>query len=180
MSVKTCSLGILLDILLVCKYFILIDQFYVEFYIEFYLMAYLQDLYEVGYDLDYLIKKMVASGRGMIETVVVVSRDLSVLALEVGHSVSLDELTSAGAIIISAFSNILREVSLCRSEKIRIELKDKRYLIIQSYIDYFLICMIEPNSRLGFIDLVLEYYKPLLYEVLYPSHNEISEIDSFT
>lgn len=143
-------------------------------------MTSLQDLYRVDYDLDSLIRGIVDSSRGMIETVIVVSRNLSVLTLEVGCNVSLDDLTSASAVIISAFSNILREAGLSSSEKIRIQLDDKRYLIIQSYIDYFLICITRSNVRLGFIDLVLEYYKPLLYEVLYSSHHIVLEEDSFT
>lgn len=143
-------------------------------------MTSLQDLYGIGYDLDSLIKNMIVSSRGMIESVVVVSRDLSVLALEVEHDISLDDLISAGAIIISAFSNIFRKAGLSVSEKIRIQLNDKRCLIIQSYLDYFLICITKPNARLGFIDLVLEYYKPLLYEILYPSDRDVREDDSLT
>ncbi|MEM3832739.1 MAG: hypothetical protein QW128_03950 [Thermoprotei archaeon] len=119
-------------------------------------MTSLQDLYRIGYDLDSLIRGIVASSRGMIKTVIVVSRDLYVLTLEVGCNISLDDLTSASAVIISAFSNILREAGLSSSEKIRIQLDDKRYLIIQSHIDYFLICIAKSNVRLGFIDLVLE------------------------
>ncbi len=121
-------------------------------------MTSLQDLYRVDYDLDSLIRGIVDSSRGMIETVIVVSRDLSVLTLEVGCNVSLDDLTSASAVIISAFSNILREAGLSSSEKIRIQLDDKRYLIIQSYIDYFLICITRSNVR-------QHYYLPAIVKV---------------
>ncbi|MCS7126738.1 MAG: hypothetical protein NZ929_07515, partial [Aigarchaeota archaeon] len=67
--------------------------------------------------------------------------------------------SSAGAIALSVFSSILGETGLKAPDKIKIQLKDKRYLIIHNYSDRFLICITRPNPRLGFIELVLEYYK---------------------
>lgn len=63
-------------------------------------------------------------------------------------------------------------------EKIRIQLNDKRYLIIQSHSDYFLISITKSNVRLGFIDIVLEYYKTIFHEILDSSDYNPSRINS--
>ena len=141
-------------------------------------MTALQDFCKIYCDLDSIVENMVASSRGMLEIVVIISRDLSVLALAGELGTSLDDLASAGAITISAFSSILSEVGFSSSKKIGIQLADKRYLFIESYSDYFLLCIAKPNARLGFIHLILEYYKPLLNEFLCSSKHELTERDN--
>lgn len=50
-------------------------------------MTSLQDFYGIGYGLDSLIRKMVVSGRRMIEAALSIFRALSITALEIEHDV---------------------------------------------------------------------------------------------
>jgi pheromone shutdown protein TraB len=103
-----------------------------------------------------------SASRGMLEVIGVLSRDLSIITIRSNGESSLNEakVESVGGVIMSIVYDVLRSIDFSSPEKIRVQLDDRRYLIMQPYIDYFIIiCLTKPNVRIGFIELILEYYK---------------------
>jgi len=121
--------------------------------------AVVQNVVEVYQNLNDLVETIMSACRGMLEVVGVVSRDLSIVAMRSSEECFLDEVEAVGGVIISIVNDVLRSIDFSSPEKIRIELDDKRYLIVHPYMDYFIICLTKPNVRIGFIDLILEYYR---------------------
>jgi len=120
-----------------------------------------QSVVEVYKDIDELVEAIMSAFRGLLEAVGVVSRDLSIVAMRSNGESFLDEVEveAVGGVIMSIVNDVLRSIDFSSPEKIKIHLDDKRYLIIQPYMDYFIICLTKPNVRIGFIELILEYYR---------------------
>ncbi len=113
----------------------------------------------VSQDLDGLADSIMSASRGMLEVVAVVSKDLSILAMRSNERDYSDKVEAAGGAIVSIVSSVLRGVDFSPPQKIRVQLDDKRCLIVYPYIDYFIICLTIPFAKIGFIELILEYYK---------------------
>jgi len=120
-----------------------------------------QSVVEIYQDIDEIVEAIMSASKGMLEVIGVVSRDLSIIAMRGSEGSFLDEVEveAIGGVIMSIVNDVLRSIDFSSPEKIRIRLEDRRYLIIQPYMDYFIICLTKPNVRIGFIELVLEYYR---------------------
>lgn len=123
--------------------------------------AVVQNVVEVYQNLDEKVEAIMSASRGMLEVIGVVSRDLSIIAMRSSGERFLDEaeVEAVGGVIMSIVNDVLRSIDFSSPEKIRIQLEDRRCLIIQPYMDYFIICLTKPNIRIGFIELILEYYR---------------------
>jgi len=120
-----------------------------------------QNIVKVYQNLNNIVEAIMSASRGMLEVVGIVSRDPSIVAMRSSDGSFLDEveLEAVGGVIMSIVNDVLRSIDFSSPEKIRIQLEDKRYLIIQPCMDYFIICLTKPNIRIGLIELVLEYYR---------------------
>ena len=120
-----------------------------------------QTFVEVYQDINDIVEAIMSASRGLLEAVGVVSRDLSIIAMRSSGESFLDEVEveAVGGVIMSIVHDVLRSIDFNSPQKIRIQLDDKRYLIIQPYTDYFVVCLTKPNVRIGFIELILEYYR---------------------
>ncbi|MCL7396405.1 MAG: hypothetical protein LZ167_03215 [Thaumarchaeota archaeon] len=120
-----------------------------------------QSVVEVYRDIDEIVEAIMSASRGLLEVVGVVSRDLSIVSMRSGGESFLDEVEveAVGGVIMSVVYDVLRSIDFSSPQEIRIQLDDRRYLIIQPYIDYFIVCLTKPDVRIGFIELILEYYR---------------------
>ncbi|MCL7388935.1 MAG: hypothetical protein LZ173_03235 [Thaumarchaeota archaeon] len=120
-----------------------------------------QSVVEVYRDIDEIVKAIMSASRGLLEVVGVVSRDLSIVSMRSGGESFLDEVEveAVGGVIMSVVYDVLRSIDFSSPQEIRIQLDDRRYLIIEPYIDYFIVCLTKPDVRIGFIELILEYYR---------------------
>lgn len=112
----------------------------------------------VSQDLEWLINGIMSASRGMLEVVAVVSKDLSILAVRSSGRDYSDEVEAAGGVIMSIVSSVLRGVDFSSPQRVRVQLDDKRYLIVYPYMDYFIVCLTIRSPKIGFIELILEYY----------------------
>jgi predicted regulator of Ras-like GTPase activity (Roadblock/LC7/MglB family) len=120
-----------------------------------------QSVVEVYRDIDEIVEAIMSASRGLLEVVGVVSRDLSIVSMRSSGESFLDEVEveAVGGVIMSVVYDVLRSIDFSSPQEIRIQLDDRRYLIIQPYIDYFIVCLTKPDVRIGFIELILEYYR---------------------
>ena len=118
-----------------------------------------QSVVEVYRDIDEIVEAIMSASRGLLEVVGVVSRDLSIVSMRSSGESFLDEVEAVGGVIMSVVYDVLRSIDFSSPQEIRIQLDDRRYLIIEPYIDYFIVCLTKPDVRIGFIELILEYYR---------------------
>jgi len=121
-------------------------------------MSSVQSVYSFYVFLDRLIEDIMVSSKENLEVVAVVSKDLNILATVSRNEDCSEYIETAGSVIMSAVSDIVTSVEFSKPEKLRVQLNDKRYLIVYPYFDYFIVCLTKPNPRLGFVELILEYY----------------------
>jgi predicted regulator of Ras-like GTPase activity (Roadblock/LC7/MglB family) len=120
-----------------------------------------QSVVEIYRDIDETVEAIMSASRGLLEVVGVVSRDLSIVSMRSSGESFLNEveLEAVGGVIMGVVYDVLRSIDFSSPQEIRIQLDDRRYLIIQPYMDYFIVCLTKQNVRIGFIELILEYYR---------------------
>jgi predicted regulator of Ras-like GTPase activity (Roadblock/LC7/MglB family) len=120
-----------------------------------------QSVVEIYRDIDETVEAIMSASRGLLEVVGVVSRDLSIVSMRSSGESFLNEVEveAVGGVIMGVVYDVLRSIDFSSPQEIRIQLDDRRYLIIQPYMDYFIVCLTKQNVRIGFIELILEYYR---------------------
>ncbi|MCS7125787.1 MAG: hypothetical protein NZ929_02610 [Aigarchaeota archaeon] len=131
-----------------------------------------QNGYSVYEAFDSLVENIMTSSRKLLEVAALISRDLSILAIRIDEEEDtyLENFEAASGITMSFF-NILRSIDFGVPGKIRIQFNNKRSLIVEPYMDYFIVCLTKPNVRIGFVELILEYYRSATSET--PTHKQI-------
>lgn len=105
-----------------------------------------------------LIEDIITSCRGWIDAIVVVSQDGVPLTYRMNMDLDPEYVAAASSSLAGATLAILELINSEGFESIDVKLKERRYLLIRSYRDYYIVALSKPNPNLGFINLVFEAY----------------------
>ena len=105
-----------------------------------------------------LIENIMVSCKGWIEAMAVVSEDGTPVIYNANIDFKPEYIAAATAAIGGAVSAVIELLNAKGYDKIDIQLQDKRYLLIRSYKNHYVVGLTKPNPNLGFINLILEAY----------------------
>lgn len=105
-----------------------------------------------------LVESIMVSSKGWVDAVAIVSQDGSPVTFSANIDFNPEYIAAATAAIGGAASAVVELLNSKSYEKIDVQLKDKRYLLIRLYKDHYVICVTKPNPNLGFINLILEAF----------------------
>jgi predicted regulator of Ras-like GTPase activity (Roadblock/LC7/MglB family) len=105
-----------------------------------------------------LVESIMVSSKGWVDAVAIVSQDGSPVTYSANVDFNPEYIAAATAAIGGAASAVVELLNSKGYEKIDVQLKDKRYLLIRMYRDNYVICVTKPNPNLGFINLILEAF----------------------
>jgi predicted regulator of Ras-like GTPase activity (Roadblock/LC7/MglB family) len=108
------------------------------------------------YNLQLLVESILTSCKGWVDAVLMASEDGTPIIYSAKIDIKPDYIAAATAAIGAATSVAVETLNSKGYEKIDVQLKDKRYLMIRVYGDGYVVCITKPNPNLGFINLVLE------------------------
>lgn len=105
-----------------------------------------------------LVESIMVSSKGWVDAAAIVSQDGSPVTYNANVDFNPDYIAAATAAIGGAASAVVELLNSKGYDKIDVQLKDKRYLLIRIYRDHYVICITKPNPNLGFINLILEAF----------------------
>ncbi len=105
-----------------------------------------------------LVESIMVSSKGWVDAVAIVSQDGSPVTFSANIDFNPEYIAAATAAIGGAAAAVVELLNSKSYEKIDVQLKDKRYLLIRLYRDHYVICVTKPNPNLGFINLILEAF----------------------
>mgnify|MGYP000072194800 FL=1 len=105
-----------------------------------------------------LVESIMVSSKGWVDAVAIVSQDGSPVTFSANVDFNPEYIAAATAAIGGAATAVVELLNSKGYEKIDVQLKDKRYLLIRMYKDYYVICVTKPSPNLGFINLILEAF----------------------
>ncbi|MEM3819524.1 MAG: hypothetical protein QXF08_03645 [Nitrososphaerota archaeon] len=98
------------------------------------------------------------SSKGWVDVVTIVSQDGAPVTFSANIDFNPEYIAAATAAIGGATSAVVELLNSKGFDKVDVQLKDKRYLLIRIYKDHYVICVTKPNPNLGFINLILEAF----------------------
>lgn len=108
--------------------------------------------------LQVLVESIMVSSKGWVEAVAVVSQDGTPVTYNANVEFNPDYIAATTAAIAGATSAVVELLNSKGFDRIDVQLKDKRYLLIRNYKDQYIICVTRPNPNLGFVNLILEAF----------------------
>ncbi|MCX8193479.1 MAG: roadblock/LC7 domain-containing protein [Nitrososphaeria archaeon] len=108
--------------------------------------------------LNVLVESIMVSSKGWVEAVAIVSQDGTPLSYNANVDFNPDYIAATTAAIAGATSAVVDLLNSKGFDKIDVQLKDKRHLLIKNYKEYYIICITKPNPNLGFVNLILEAF----------------------
>ncbi|MEM1584658.1 MAG: hypothetical protein QXF28_03860 [Nitrososphaerota archaeon] len=105
-----------------------------------------------------LVESIMVSSKGWVDVVTIVSQDGAPITFSANIDFNPEYIAAATAAIGGATSAVVELLNSKGFDKVDVQLKDKRYLLIRMYKDHYVICVTKPNPNLGFINLILEAF----------------------
>lgn len=109
-------------------------------------------------ELAVLVENIIVSSRGWIDAVAIVSQDGAPITYNSGIIFNPEYIAAATAALAGAASAAVELINSRDFDRIDVQLRDKRYMLIRGYKDYYVVCITKPNPNLGFVNLVLEAF----------------------
>ena len=109
-------------------------------------------------ELKSLIEDIMISCRGWVDAIIIVSQDSTPAAYSANTDIDPEYVAAATSSIAGATDAVLELISSREFDAVDVKLREKRYLLIRRYRDYYIVAVTKPNPNLGFINLVFEAY----------------------
>lgn len=109
-------------------------------------------------ELKSLIEDIMIGCRGWVDAIIIVSQDGVPIAHSANINIGPDYVAAATSSIAGATDAVLELINSGGFDDVDVKLKEKRYLLIRRYGDYYVVAITKPNPNLGFINLVFEAY----------------------